>query len=120
MEKELVLKENGKIVSKGREFTRLIGGFGEDKPIMTTKQIADLMNYELRTINQTMERNIKYFEENVDIIDLKKIITESDHLLKLGYSIILYKLITLVSFQFIVFWLMDVLPITIFILLFSM
>lgn len=70
----------------GREFTRLVGGFGEDKPCITTKYISDLMGYELRVINQTINNNIDSFEEGLHIIDLKKIVDDSDHLLKLGYS----------------------------------
>ena len=87
MTKQLKLFTNGEIKTKeGRVFTRLVGGFGENKALITTKQISELLQYELRTVNQTIERNYSSFEENTHIVDLKKIITESDHLLNLGYS----------------------------------
>lgn len=86
MEK-LNLKADGIVkMDNGREFTRLVGGFGEGKPVITTKQISELMSFDLRVVNQTINRNIEHFEENVDIIDLKKIVTERDDLLEMGYS----------------------------------
>lgn len=87
MRSSLAKIEIGEIVkSEGREFTRVYGGFGEGMPIMTTKQIAELLGYDLRVVNQTIERNMDHFTEDLDIVDLKKIITDSDHLLNMGYS----------------------------------
>lgn len=86
MSNVIKLINNGNVKIGEREFTRLLGGFGEDKALVTTKQISDIMGYELRVVNQTIDRNIKEFEDNIHIIDLKKIITDSDHLVNLGYS----------------------------------
>jgi len=74
----------------GRKFTRLMGGFGEGNASMTIKQIGQLTGLEDRTINQTINRNIKHFEENVHITDVKNSITESDPVYEVlksqGYS----------------------------------
>ncbi len=90
MKNELKLFTDGVVTVKDREFTRLIGGFGEDKPIMTIKQIAELMDYEVKVVNQTIKRNIDDFiKEEGYIQDLKEV-TESDHNLEvlksLGYT----------------------------------
>lgn len=69
-----IIKNKGVVeFENGREFTRLVGGFGKDKPMITTKQIAELMGYEngVKTVNLTINRNINSFEFGLDIIDLK-------------------------------------------------
>lgn len=80
-EKKLQLFQDGKVTTQdGREFTRLVGGFGEDKPIITTKQIAELMGYVNgdKTVNLTITRNIKSFEENIHIIDVKNSVSDGN------------------------------------------
>jgi len=87
---KIILKMGNEINYKGNTFTQLIGGFNNDNPILTIKQIAKLLNSEDRTINQTINRNINYFESKLHIIDLKNSITESDSvyemLISQGYS----------------------------------
>lgn len=79
--------ELGEVITSGdREYTRLIGGFKEGQSIISTMQISELMGFELRVVNQTIERNMESFEDGLDIIDLKEIITDRDHLLGMGYS----------------------------------
>lgn len=76
---------DGKVEMKdGREFTRLVGGFENDSEVMTTKQLADLMNYDNKIVNKTINRNIKSFEFGVDIIDLKSEVPEWNH--EIGYT----------------------------------
>ena len=76
---KLINSDGEVITNDGRKFTRLVGGFGEGKPIITVKQVSELLEQELRVVNQTINRNIKEFEMGVDIVDLKKrSITESD------------------------------------------
>jgi len=73
------LKVKGSLkMEDGREFTRLVGGFGEDKTVITTKQIGELMGSNNRTVNQTINRNISSFDKDVHIVDLKSDVTQSD------------------------------------------
>ena len=88
-EKKSLIKTDGESNYKGRKYTRLIGGFGENNPIITTKQIADLMELKNLVVNQTINRHIKDFTEEY-LIDIKTLITESDNdyfsYKDLGYS----------------------------------
>lgn len=90
MENELKLFTDGIVEVKERQFTRLIGGFGADKPIITTKQVAELMNYDVKVVNQTINRNIDEFVKEGNYIKDLKEVTESDHNLEmlksLGYT----------------------------------
>lgn len=78
------LFQSGIVKSKDREFTRLVGGFGNNSPIITTKQIAELMGYENKIVNKTINRNIDSFEVNADIIDLKSVVPEWNN--EIGYT----------------------------------
>lgn len=75
---------DGEVVKGERKFTRLMGGFSEDDYSITTKQIAELMNYENSIVNRTINRNIKSFTENLDIIDLKLAMPEWNS--EIGYT----------------------------------
>ncbi|SQC55329.1 phage antirepressor KilAC domain-containing protein [Listeria newyorkensis] len=80
---------NLKVIGKqnlGRfTFTGIEGGFGEGKRAMTVKDIAMIHSTDVRTINQSINRNIERFKNDVDIIDLKSVITLSDPE-KVGYT----------------------------------
>lgn len=56
------------------------GGFGEGQKVLLAKTIAEIHGTELRTINQTIDRNIEEFEFGVDLLDLKNSITNCDSL----------------------------------------
>lgn len=72
------LQTNGKVVTKeGREFTRLMCGFGENKPMFTIWQAGELLGQETRVINGNFERNRAEFEIGVDFIDLKSLNTQN-------------------------------------------
>lgn len=60
------------------EFVGIEGGFGEGKKALRVKDIADIHNTNSRTINQTINRNIKRFKTGIDILDLKSVVTQSD------------------------------------------
>lgn len=83
---------DGKINIDEREFTRLIGGFAQDKAIITPKQIATLLEYtnKDKVVNLTIKRNINAFEEGIDYIDIKKSVSDGNpvfNILKeLGYT----------------------------------
>lgn len=67
------------------EFTGIEGGFGEDKRAMLVRDIAVIHNLETRTVNQTINRNIKRFKTGIDILDLKQI-TRSDVFSEYGFT----------------------------------
>lgn len=73
------LKVTGKQQIGSIEFTGIEGGFGEDKKAMLVKDIAEIHQTDVRTVNQSINRNINRFKEGKDIIDLKSAITQSDN-----------------------------------------
>ncbi|BAO04986.1 antirepressor protein [Clostridium botulinum B str. Osaka05] len=75
---ELKLFTDGKVKAGEREFTRLIGGFGKDKPMFLLWQAGELLGQETREVTQNFERNRNNFDERIDFIDLKSLITEND------------------------------------------
>ena len=60
--------------NEGREFSRLLGGFGEDKPCISDKQIAEILGYAkgVRQVRVQINNNIDYFESE-HIIDLQRV-----------------------------------------------
>ena len=90
MSNELKLFTNGEVTTKdGREFTRLVGGFGEEKPVISDKQIAELLGYkkDTREVRERVSKNIKHFEFGLHIIDVKKDVVQNDNNLKLLKSL---------------------------------
>ena len=67
------------------KFTGIEGGFGENKKAMLVRDIAVIHNLETRTVNQTINRNIKRFKTGIDILDLKQI-THSDVFSEYGFT----------------------------------
>ena len=53
------------------EFTGIEGGFGEDKKAMLAKDIATIHNQPVGNINRIVNNNRKWFEDGIDVIDLK-------------------------------------------------
>ena len=82
------LFEDGKVVTKDREFTRILGGFSDTSPIITVRQISELLGKEVKHINERINANINYFE-SVHLLDLK-VVDQTDYNLEmlksLGYS----------------------------------
>ena len=66
---ELVIQ--GKITVCGIEVPRIAGGFGEDKPVMLAKTIAELHGREPRAVNQAINMNRERFRDGIDVIDAK-------------------------------------------------
>lgn len=67
------------------EFTGVEGGFGEGKKSMLVRDIAKIHDTDIRTVNQTINRNRKRFRDGVDILDLKQI-TLSDLFSDYGFT----------------------------------
>lgn len=88
----LQLVTGDKISTKdGREFTRLVGGFGNDNPTITDKQVAELLGYKdgARHVRRQVNENVKYFNFEHDVNDLKRaeqIPTLTNTLISLGYA----------------------------------
>ena len=74
-----LINSDGEVTTNdGRKFTRLVGGFGEGKPIIATKQVAELLDTNIKEVNKIIKRNIKDFTEGIDIIDLKNLEVSSN------------------------------------------
>ena len=92
MSNELKLFTNGEVTTKdGREFTRLVGGLGKNKPVITDKQIAELLGYKkgAREVRERVSKNIKHFENGVHMEDLKRVLqtdTLIETLISLDYA----------------------------------
>ena len=69
---------NLKVIGKEKvgsiEFTGIEGGFGKDKKAMLVKDIAKIHGRSVREINEVINRNIKRFKNEIDLIDLKQIV----------------------------------------------
>ena len=90
LNKGLELFTDGKFkTSSGRDFTRMIGGFGEGKPMFTIWQAGELLNLRTGKVVEDYTRNASNFEINIDYKDLKsaKNRKEINNFLKgIGYS----------------------------------
>lgn len=68
------LRTNGNIkTSDNREFTRLVGGLGKDKPMFTVWQAGELLGLRTSDIMDNFNNNIDEFEDTIDFIDLKSL-----------------------------------------------
>lgn len=56
---------------QGMKFHDIEGGFGEDKKAMLVKEIANIHRRDTGKINELINKNIKRFKDEVDIVDLK-------------------------------------------------
>ena len=81
---ELAVK--GKQEFMGKEIPIIYGGFGEGQKVMLARDVAEIHGAELKVINQNINRNIKRFRENVDIIDLKTQSLPVTELEQLGFN----------------------------------
>lgn len=66
---------NLKVIGKEKigsiEFIGIEGGFGKDKKAMLVKDIAKIHGTTVGRINELINRNIKRFKKDIDLIDLK-------------------------------------------------
>ena len=76
----------GKQEFMGKEIPVIIGGFGEDNKVVTDKMIAEIHNITTSDVRKAINRNIKRFKENIDVIDLKSSSSGDDLIIQLGYS----------------------------------
>ena len=70
--KEIKLFTDGEVKTRDeRKFTRLVGGFGDSKPMFTIFQASELLGLRTGDIKDNFERNEGNFEKEIDFIDLK-------------------------------------------------
>ena len=97
MNKEKVIKlfKDGEVKTNDRVFTRLVGGFGDDKPMFTIWQTGELLGLRTGDIREDFNRNESNFEQGIDFIDLKsandsnvsqKVVDITIFLKNVGYS----------------------------------
>ncbi|NRU52453.1 phage antirepressor KilAC domain-containing protein [Clostridium beijerinckii] len=79
MEENKIIKlfTGEKVKTKDREFTKVLGGFSENNPVITVKQISELLDKEVKHINERINANIHHFN-NTHIIDLK-VVDQTDY-----------------------------------------
>ena len=89
VKKEMQLFTDGLVEMNGRGYARLIGGFGDGKPMFTVWQAGELLNLGADVIKKDFTRNASNFQVDVDYKDLKsaKNLKEVNKFLKsIGYS----------------------------------
>ena len=64
------------------------GGFGENCRVVTDKTISEIHQMKIGHIRENINNNIKRFKENIDYINLKKVIGDTDNnlLFDIGYT----------------------------------
>ena len=82
------LTVRGKVKVCGMEIPNVYGGFGEDQKVILAKTVAKIHDRPLKKVNELINNHIKdgYFEEEIDFIDLKNSVLQTDSLLKLGLT----------------------------------
>ena len=80
MEENKIIKlfTGEKVKTKDREYTKLLGGFENNKPMFTVWQASELLGKATREIIQNYNNNNDKFELEVDVIDLKSAINQND------------------------------------------
>lgn len=88
MRKNKLIKVQGTQEFMGKEIPVIVGGFGEDNKVVTDKMVAEIHNMKSFHVRENINKNIKRFKRDIDIIDLKKVIDDTDNniLLTLGYT----------------------------------
>lgn len=82
------LKINGTQNFMGINIPVIEGGFGVDCRVITDKTISEIHQMKIGHIRENINNNIKRFKENIDYINLKKVIGDTDNnlLFDIGYT----------------------------------
>lgn len=67
------------VTVSGHPVKKIYGGFGDSQPRILAKQAAELHGQELKEINRIVNNNPDWFEEGIDIIDLKPVVISNHH-----------------------------------------
>ncbi len=71
----LTITKTGTQPFMGREIPVVLGGFGPNARCVCDKTVAEIHGQSERAIRKAIGRNIDHFQEMVDYIDLKKVVT---------------------------------------------
>ena len=73
VKKEVQLFTDGEVEMNGREYTRLIGGFNNNNPVISDLQIANILEYKhgARQVRERVNKNIDHFTFGLDIMNVK-------------------------------------------------
>mgnify|MGYP001574497387 CR=1 FL=1 len=61
------------VTIRGKTIPKIYGGFGEGQPAILAKQVSEVHGYTVKQINQLVYKNLDWFDEGIDYIDLKSI-----------------------------------------------
>lgn len=80
MEQNKIIKlfTGEKVQTKEREFTKLLGGFGDNTPMFTIWQSSELLATKTGKLIENFNNNEDKFDEEIDFIDLKSANHETD------------------------------------------
>lgn len=70
----------------GKEIPIIEGGFGEGKRCLTDKTVAEIHGMRDGDIRRRIKDNLKRFKIDIDIIDLKQRVRDTQTLIELGYA----------------------------------
>ena len=72
----------------GKKINIIEGGFGANQRVLTDKMVAEIHNIEPKHVRERINNNIKRFKENIDIVDLKQRVGQTDtlDLTSFGYA----------------------------------
>lgn len=65
------------VTVNGKSIPKIYGGFGVGQPVILAKQVAEIHEYEVREINQLVNKNLDWFDEGIDYLDLKPFISNT-------------------------------------------
>ena len=64
------------VTVNSKTIPKLYGGFGAGQPAILAKQVAEIHGYTVKQINQLVYKNLDWFDECIDYLDLKSIRTD--------------------------------------------
>ena len=85
MPKNALVKVQGTQQFMGKEILVVLGGFGENCKVMLAKTIAEIHKMETKHVNELINRNIKRFKNEIDILDLGVVLNDTG-LKELGFT----------------------------------
>lgn len=77
--KVIKLFTDGEVKIKDRKFTRLMGGFGNDKPMFTIWQAGEFLGLRIAKVVENFARNNNKFTKDIDYRDLKSVVPQKDN-----------------------------------------
>ena len=79
----VILKGTQEFMNK--QIPVIVGGFGEDQKVVLAKTIAEIHGMKTKHVNELINRNIKRFKSEIDILDLGVVLNDTE-LKELGFT----------------------------------